>query len=133
MVGPFSLLLPYISHTPIGPGESKKKAGEGWAFSGLQRGPKEGRINGTHTAMFRPRRLCIIAIIPVRCKESPLRPGRGGIGPLGPEGRQRYRAPEGTRRGRRNFTGTVGCGRCEGSPAPEQMVGPSYTSSTKIL
>ena len=62
----------------------------GLAFlSGLQRGPKEGRINGTHTAMFRPRRLCIIAIIPVRCKESPLRPGRGGIRPLGPEARPR--------------------------------------------
>jgi len=54
-----------------------KKAGEAsWTLSGLQRGRKEIDVNVTIAGGVRPRRLCIIVIIPVRCKEKPLRPGR---------------------------------------------------------
>jgi len=61
-----------------GPGESKKKAGaEGRSCSGLKRGRKENDVNRL-IAGIRPRSPCSIAILPVRCKESPLRPGREG-------------------------------------------------------
>ena len=55
-----------------------KKAGEGWAFSGLMRGQLEKDQDSTRKTGLRPRSLCIITIIPDRCKEKPLRPGREG-------------------------------------------------------
>jgi hypothetical protein len=55
-----------------------KKAGEeGRSCSGLMRGWQEKGNNSTHVSEFRPRSLCIITIISVYCKESPLRPGHG--------------------------------------------------------
>ena len=50
----------------------------GGAFSGLKRGQKENDVNVIIAGSVRPRGLCIIAIIPVRRKEIPLRPGREG-------------------------------------------------------
>src|SRR5215208_5707690 len=54
------------------------------AFSGLKRSRKKNDHDGTHVSGIRPRSLCIITIIPIRCKESPLRPGPEVQRTLGP-------------------------------------------------
>jgi hypothetical protein len=61
----------------LGLGESMKKAGE-VPYSGPARGRKEKDHKGTRGTEFQHRSPSSIAILPVRCKENPLRPGRGG-------------------------------------------------------
>jgi hypothetical protein len=64
------------------------------AFSGLQRGLMGKKSNPRRS---RPRSSCIITIIPIRCKENPLRPSRGGAYPIGPglSGKTKALRPEG--------------------------------------
>jgi len=49
------------------------------AFSGLKRSRKKNDHDGTHVSGIRPRSLCIITIIPIRCKENPLCPAGEGV------------------------------------------------------
>ncbi len=54
------------------------KRPENRAFPSLKRGRKENDVNDTFTGSTQLRSPCIISIIPVRCKVSPLRPGWEG-------------------------------------------------------
>jgi hypothetical protein len=63
-------------HRNFDKADTEKAGAEGRSCFALKRGRKERGINGTHTSWFRPRSLCIITIILVRC--NPLRPGREG-------------------------------------------------------
>ena len=71
MVGPFTLLLAYISHTPMKDRGRATKRPESSAFSGPKRGRKVKtcRVAARETGI-RPCSPCIITIIPVRCKAS---------------------------------------------------------------
>ena len=60
-------------------GGEHAKVGGNRAFSGLMRGRKEKNVNETRATGVRLRSPRSIAILPVHCKENPLRPGPSGL------------------------------------------------------